>query len=257
MTSRQLAKEVSAALGRARHRIVGTLERMGRGPTPAASARWGAAHPAWAAGTAALSRLSRRARRELEEIAAAEARLDAGTFGVCERCHAPIALGRLRASPTTRFCVRCEAPPRRSRPIVHPTDFSPGTRVAFAKALEAARRDGAELILVYVVELPRGISAGTDLSRRLVRAQRAARASAGREFERLVARAEKAGVRARGVVAAGWPPEQIVRIAKARRADSIVMGTHGRRGVEKLLLGSVAARVVATAPCPVLTVPAP
>jgi len=52
----------------------------------------------------------------------------------------------------------------------------------------------------------------------------------------------------------GDPSAQIVRTARSTRADLIVIGTHGRRGVSKFLLGSVAERVIATAPCPVLTV---
>jgi nucleotide-binding universal stress UspA family protein len=52
----------------------------------------------------------------------------------------------------------------------------------------------------------------------------------------------------------GDPALQIVRAARSMRADLIVMGTHGRRGVSKFFLGSVAERVIATAPCPVLTV---
>jgi nucleotide-binding universal stress UspA family protein len=48
--------------------------------------------------------------------------------------------------------------------------------------------------------------------------------------------------------------ERIVRTARALRADLIVMGTHGRTGVTRVVLGSAAARVVATASCPVLTV---
>jgi nucleotide-binding universal stress UspA family protein len=50
------------------------------------------------------------------------------------------------------------------------------------------------------------------------------------------------------------PAERIVRLAKTRRADVIVMGTHGRTGFRRAILGSVAARVVALATCPVLTV---
>ena len=56
------------------------------------------------------------------------------------------------------------------------------------------------------------------------------------------------------LVDAGVAAEQIVRLARARRADLIVMGTHGRTGFTRALLGSVAARVVALAACPVLTV---
>jgi nucleotide-binding universal stress UspA family protein len=52
----------------------------------------------------------------------------------------------------------------------------------------------------------------------------------------------------------GDPSSQIVRTARSLRADMIVLGTHGRRGVSRFLLGSVAERVIATAPCPVLTV---
>jgi nucleotide-binding universal stress UspA family protein len=52
----------------------------------------------------------------------------------------------------------------------------------------------------------------------------------------------------------GVTHEQIVRTAKRQRADVIVMGTHGRTGVARFFLGSVAARAAAMAPCPVLTV---
>ena len=48
--------------------------------------------------------------------------------------------------------------------------------------------------------------------------------------------------------------EQIVRAAKAQRADLVVIGTHGRSGLAKFFVGSVAGRVVSAARCPVLTV---
>jgi nucleotide-binding universal stress UspA family protein len=55
-------------------------------------------------------------------------------------------------------------------------------------------------------------------------------------------------------LAAGYPAETIVRVAEERKADLIVMGTHGRTGLQHVLLGSVAEKVVRLAPCPVLTV---
>ena len=58
----------------------------------------------------------------------------------------------------------------------------------------------------------------------------------------------------KGLLVEGVPHEQIVRLARSKRADVVVMGTHGRSGLAKLFLGSVAGRVVAAAPCPVLTV---
>ena len=58
------------------------------------------------------------------------------------------------------------------------------------------------------------------------------------------------------VVAAGNPADEIVRYAAGHQIDLVVLGTHGRTGVSRLLLGSVAERVLGTAPCPVLVVPA-
>jgi nucleotide-binding universal stress UspA family protein len=74
-------------------------------------------------------------------------------------------------------------------------------------------------------------------------------------MDRLVKRAVDAGVRATPLfVENGIPAEEIVRAAEQAKTDVLVLGTHGRTGVMKLLLGSVAARVIATASCPVLTV---
>ena len=81
-----------------------------------------------------------------------------------------------------------------------------------------------------------------------------ARAWAQKQMDRLLAKAKTARVRARGMLLEGVAHEQIVRAARRQRADLIVMGTHGRTGVARFFLGSVAARVTATAPCPVLTV---
>jgi nucleotide-binding universal stress UspA family protein len=81
-----------------------------------------------------------------------------------------------------------------------------------------------------------------------------ARAWAQKQLDRLLAKARAARVRARGMLLDGVTHEQIVRAAKRQRAGVIVMGTHGRTGVARFFLGSVAARVTATAPCPVLTV---
>ncbi len=79
--------------------------------------------------------------------------------------------------------------------------------------------------------------------------------------EELVARVEAdlkaAGLRAEGQVVRGDPREAIVHAARAGKADLIVMGSHGRSGLAKLLLGSVASFVVANAPCSVLVVKLP
>jgi nucleotide-binding universal stress UspA family protein len=82
----------------------------------------------------------------------------------------------------------------------------------------------------------------------------AGRKSVQRKLDALVARARKAGVRARALLLEGAAHERIARAAKARRVDLIVMGTHGRSGLARLFIGSVASRVVSAAPCPVMTV---
>lgn len=58
----------------------------------------------------------------------------------------------------------------------------------------------------------------------------------------------------RALVLAGYPAEEILRAADKHHADLIVMGTHGRTGIDRIIFGSVAEKVVTAAPCPVLTV---
>ena len=61
-------------------------------------------------------------------------------------------------------------------------------------------------------------------------------------------------VRAKGLLMAGRPHERIAQAARRKRADLVVIGTHGRTGLARFVLGSVASRVLAIAPCPLLTV---
>jgi nucleotide-binding universal stress UspA family protein len=142
--------------------------------------------------------------------------------------------------------------------VLHPTDFSAASRPAFAEAVRLARSARAELLLLHgvmpVIQIPELYVASTQTYDTF---QRAVRARARRQLERLVARARAAGVRVSGSFVHGLPHEQIVRAARARRASVIVMGTHGRTGMARVVLGSVAARVLLAAPCPVLTVRRP
>lgn len=143
----------------------------------------------------------------------------------------------------------------RLRRILHASDFSPASRAAFARALALAKVNRAELTVVHVFTpaIPRGgeESAPPGAYRAMLAV---VRADAQRRLDGLVARARAAGVRARGLLLGGIPHDRIVRAAKSGRADLLVIGTHGRSGLARLFLGSVAARVIATAPCPVLTI---
>ena len=141
------------------------------------------------------------------------------------------------------------------RRILLAADFSKASRKAFTTALQMARRNRGTVTILHVIAplIPMSPDQYTafdtweDLEKQ-------GRLWAQRELNKLTAKAKKAGVRAVGVVAQGGAAQEIVRTARRRRADLIVIGTHDRTGLAKLFLGSVASAVVATSPCPVLTV---
>jgi len=141
--------------------------------------------------------------------------------------------------------------------IVVPTDFSPDADQALRVASELSRRYSAPLTIAHIYDpvafpLPDGYMMYTAPQL----------ATMWEEFERRLAQA-KADAAAAGAVHAetrllqGLTAAEIVRFARDEGYDLIVMGTHGRTGVSRLLLGSVAARVVQTAECAVLTVRRP
>ena len=141
------------------------------------------------------------------------------------------------------------------RPILHPTDFSSASRAAFAHAVTLARDEGAELLIVHVLSSVMPMVGDGYLSPTTYDdLQRSVRAQGQKNVDKLLARAKAARVRARALLLEGVAAEAITRAARARHAKLIVMGTHGRTGLGRLLMGSVAERVVGTAPCPVLTV---
>lgn len=141
------------------------------------------------------------------------------------------------------------------RRVLHPTDFSPASEPAFERAVALARQNRAPLALVHVLEPPPVVLEDSFLSARAFQRMGAdARQRARARLRALAARARQGGVRATSAVLDGIPFEEIVRAARRIRADVIVIGTHGRTGLARLFLGSVAERVVGTAACPVLTV---
>jgi len=143
----------------------------------------------------------------------------------------------------------------RVRRIVCATDFSTTSRKALSAAIDMAKANRARLTIVYAhVPLTPLVPQQYLESATLDRLDSETRQWVERQMTALVRRAKKSGVHASARMATGDPSVQIVRAARSIRADVIVIGTHGRRGVSRFLLGSVAERVIATAPCPVLTV---
>ena len=144
-----------------------------------------------------------------------------------------------------------------SRAILHATDFSSASAAAFRKAVEIARRDHAPLLIVHVMNSPMPMMAGDGYIPPTTwdAIERGYRKTSQKRLDSLVRRARRAGARPRGVLVEGAPTaDVIVRTARARGAGTIVLGTHGRSGVARALLGSVASRVVANARRPVMTV---
>ena len=143
------------------------------------------------------------------------------------------------------------------RRILHATDFSKASRPALAKAIALAGQNRAPLHIVHVLA-PLVLPAGGDFAfmpaTTYETIDRQAREHAQKQLAGLIARARKAGVRATAALLDGSPHEQVPRAVRRARADLLVIGTHGRTGVSKLLLGSVAERLVRFTPCPVLTV---
>jgi universal stress protein A len=138
--------------------------------------------------------------------------------------------------------------------ILHPSDFSKASRPALKKAIELARTMRATLHVLHVMAPVPILGDGYISPKTYDELLTSATESVQRQMERLVKTARTAGVKATSTIVPGVPADSIVRAARAKHADVIVMGTHGRTGFSRFLLGSVASRVVATSPCPVLTV---
>jgi nucleotide-binding universal stress UspA family protein len=143
----------------------------------------------------------------------------------------------------------------RLRRILHPTDFSGASGAAFKRAVAMAKADKAQLILLHVLAPPVPIAGEGYIPPNVYEdLEASARKYAERKLAALQAKARQAGVRATTLLLEGVVHEQIVRAAKSKKTDLIVIGTHGRTGLAKFFLGSVASRVVTAAPCPVMTV---
>jgi nucleotide-binding universal stress UspA family protein len=138
--------------------------------------------------------------------------------------------------------------------ILIATDFSPTSSDAFEEAVRLARELGSELKILHVYELPAPLALPYATASLYEGLDREARASAEHRLARMIEKARERGVAATPLLRQGYPDGEIVDAAERERADLLVLGTHGRRGASRLLVGSIAARVVANAPCPVLTI---
>jgi len=143
--------------------------------------------------------------------------------------------------------------------ILVATDFGDAAGVAFAYGRELARTFGASLEVLHIADnvLARSF-AGEGYMVSYPELQRGVEEAAARQLDALLCDEDRAVLNARTVIRVSTSPAlAIVDYAREAHSDLIIMGTHGRGAMAHLLMGSVAERVVRTAPCPVLTVRTP
>ncbi|QPD05535.1 MAG: hypothetical protein Nkreftii_003309 [Candidatus Nitrospira kreftii] len=169
-----------------------------------------------------------------------------------------IAESTLRQAPCPVLTVRAPVTPS---PSVNPrrlsiarllvaTDFSTSSKASLRTAVVLAKRLNARVVLLHAAE-PSG-----SLQSEPRRADDLSRKHYAQRFRKLISESRADEVITDKVVITGDPVEVILDQAKHQKADLIIVGTHGRRGMKRLMLGSVAEAVVRRAACPVVAVKA-
>ncbi|HTN52870.1 MAG TPA: universal stress protein [Anaeromyxobacter sp.] len=137
--------------------------------------------------------------------------------------------------------------------ICCPIDFSDASRAAMEIAADVARRNDGELTLLHAYPIPGytfpdgSVVASPSMLQELAD-------QAQRHLDEWAAEAARLGARVVTAKAVGEPAHEILAFAQAQGTQLVVLGTHGRTGLEHALMGSIAERVVRRARCPVLTV---
>lgn len=179
--------------------------------------------------------------------------------------HAPVPVllvrvaGPLLTHPAAgSTAVTTPGPPRApAAPIHHilcPVDLTPACREVMAAANVMAIRFGADLTILHAVYDPLDATCSHIPHPPMEQLRAEMMQVAEAKLRRQVRRALGPSPRVSIVVVAGPPLQQILRFVHTHRVDLIVMGTEGRTGLDHVIMGSTAERVVRTAPCPVLSI---
>lgn len=144
---------------------------------------------------------------------------------------------------------------KRIRKILYATDYSKASDRALEEAINLAKQNEAELSVVHVLE-PIPYAGGEEFggAELYMRLEDASKREAQASMAKLMRRLQRSKVKAKSLLLRGSAHDQIVKAAKSKKVDMIVIGTHGRTGLSKLFMGSVAGKVVSAATCPVVTV---
>jgi len=141
--------------------------------------------------------------------------------------------------------------------ILFPTDFSEGASQALQYATDMAKKYGAKLHIVHII-YDIGKASGWYVPHRSVdEMYKEIQEGAKKELEKFGVEELNGIKNLERSVLMGVPHEEIMNFAAKNKIDLIIMGTHGRSGIDRILFGSTAAQVVRYAPCPVLTVRVP
>lgn len=141
--------------------------------------------------------------------------------------------------------------------ILVPIDFSEGSKAAAEYALKLAGQFQASVTFLHIWEYPYYVGNEVMLQVPGQTAQTIiefAKANAEREMKDFQVNMEKEGVQVHEVIRGGFIDKEIIDCADKEKFDLIVMGTHGRRGLSRMFLGSVAEKIIRHAHCPVLTI---
>jgi len=142
--------------------------------------------------------------------------------------------------------------------ILCPVDFSESSEHALHYAFAFAETYQAELILMHVMDyaaldvpdFPSAVEFSADTIQQI-------REVCEKRLQEVVAREQAKSIRVSSRLVSGTPAYEIVQAARDETADLIIIGTHGRTGLSRVLMGSVTEKVIRKAPCPVLTVKVP
>ena len=139
--------------------------------------------------------------------------------------------------------------------ILHPTDYSENSNYAFKVALSLAQQYGALLYVAHVVESmgPEFVTVGEATK------QRQPEGHLHRLWNELrqINAPPDSSVVVQHILGEGDPATEVAEIARKYRCDLIVISTHGRTGLQRLLMGSIAEKIVRLAPCTILTIKRP
>ncbi len=140
------------------------------------------------------------------------------------------------------------------RQILIATDGSGYTKRAVDYGIDLAGNTGAKLYAIYVIDT--GAYGSIPLSQPMEYAYSLLRQEGDAAIEYVKDRAEAEGLEVEGIIAEGHPADEIIKYAENNSIDLIVMGTLGKSGLDRFLLGSVADKVVRNSKIPVIVVPA-